>query len=303
MEAEGYERLLGRLREMPAVAVGFSGGADSTLLLAVAKEALGDRVLALTAVTPFTERQEVTDALDLGTRLGVCHELVELAMPEGVETNPPDRCYLCKRALFGKLLQVARDAGFGQVIEGSNLDDLGDFRPGMRALQELDIESPLLTCKLSKADVRRLSESLGLPTWNKPTNACLLTRLPIGQRVTMDDLNRLEEAERFLRTRGFLCVRVRVHGDLARIEVTPEQRQRLLGEAEIVAETLEGLGFRHITLDLSGYRLGSMNAVGIGCDRTPANPAAAPAADPTPPEPVSLETDWPAHSGGKAKSG
>lgn len=299
MEADGYKRLLDRLQEMPAVAVGFSGGADSTLLLAMAKEALGDRVLALTAVTPFTARQEVTDALDMGTRLGVRHELVELAMPEGVEANPPDRCYLCKRALFGKLLQVAREAGFAQVVEGSNLDDLGDFRPGMRALRELDIESPLLTCKLSKADVRRLSESLGLPTWNKPTNACLLTRLPIGQRVTMEDLNRLEEAERFLRARGFLCVRVRMHGDLARIEVAPEQRRQLLDETEIITETLQKLGFHHITLDLLGYRLGSMDPVGLGCDRIPADLAVEPIAGPVS-DPVGL--NQPAPSGGRVGS-
>lgn len=288
MESDGYKRLLDRLREMPAVAVGFSGGADSTLLLAAAQEVLGAQVLALTAVTPFTERREVTDALALGTRLGVRHELVELAMPEGMEANPPDRCYLCKRALFSKLLQVARDAGFGQVIEGSNLDDLGDFRPGMRALRELDIDSPLLMCKISKAEVRRLSESLGLPTWNKPTNACLLTRLPIGQRVTMEDLNRLEEAERFLRARGFLCVRVRMHGDLARVEVTPEQRRRLLDETEVIAKTLQELGFRHIALDLLGYRFGSMDAPGSDCDRIAVDAASA-----------SEGMDWPRQSGEK----
>jgi len=266
MEPDIYKRLLDHLRGVKAAAVGFSGGADSTFLLMATKEALSERVLALTAVTPYTERQEVTDALALGTQLGVRHELVELDMPEGVEANPPDRCYICKRALFGKLLEVAQNAGFGRVLEGSNLDDLGDFRPGMRALLELEIESPLLKCKISKADVRRLSESLGLSTWNKPTNACLLTRLPIGQRVTMEDLNRLEEAERFLRTRGFVCVRVRMHGDLARIEVTPEQRRQLLEESEAITETLQELGFRHITMDLLGYRLGSMDPIGLGCD-------------------------------------
>jgi len=271
MEDDSYNRLLDRLRGMKAVAVGFSGGADSTFLLMAAKEALGERVLALTAVTPYTERQEVADALALGAQLGVRHELVELDMPEGVEANPPDRCYICKRALFGKLLEVAQNTGFGWVLEGSNLDDLGDFRPGMRALRELEIDSPLLECKISKGDVHRLSEFLGLSTWNKPTNACLLTRLPIGQRVTMEDLNRLEAAERFLRTRGFVCVRVRMHADLARIEVTPEQRRRLLEEAEVIAETLQGLDFRHVTLDLLGYRLGSMNPLDSGCDRVVAD--------------------------------
>lgn len=259
MEDDIYNRLLERLRGMKAVAVGFSGGADSSFLLAAAKEALGDRVLALTAVTPYMERQEVADALALSAGLGVRHELVEVDMPEGMEVNPPERCYTCKHTLFNRLLHVAREAGFERVVEGSNLDDLGDYRPGLRALQELAILSPMLECKISKQDVRRLSEALGLATWNKPTNACLLTRLPIGQRVTMEDLHRIEEAERFLKTLGYVCVRVRMHEDLARIEVPPGQRLQLLEDAATVIKTLQELGFRYITLDLMGYRLGSMN--------------------------------------------
>lgn len=259
MDNEIYERLLERLRALKVAAVGFSGGTDSTLLLTAAKEALGDRVLALTAVTPYMERQEVADTLALASRLGVRHELVELDMPEGIESNPPERCYICKRALYVKLQAVANEAGFSRVLDGSNLDDLADYRPGLRALRELEIDSPLLACKMSKADVRRLSEAMGLPTWNKPTNACLLTRLPIGTRVSMEDLHRVEEAERFLKARGFEWVRVRLHGDLVRIEVALEQRLRLVEEAEAVTDTLEGLGFRHVTLDLLGYQLGSMN--------------------------------------------
>jgi uncharacterized protein len=266
MENEIYQRLLARLRDLKVAAVGFSGGADSTLLLAAAKEALGDRVLALTAVTPYMERQEVADTLALTSQMGVRHELVELDMPEGIEANPPERCYICKRALYTKLLDVAREAGFAPVLDGSNLDDLSDYRPGLRALRELAVESPLLGCKISKAEVRRLSESLRLPTWNKPTNACLLTRLPIGTRVSMEVLQRVEEAERFLKAQEYSWVRVRMHGDLARIEVAPEQRLRLLEEADAVADALSGLGFRHVTLDLLGYRLGSMNPTGSGGD-------------------------------------
>jgi len=259
MEDDTYERLLAHLRKMKAAAVGFSGGTDSTFLLAAAKAALGERVLAITAVAPYMERQEVADALALSAGLEVRHELVELDMPGAMASNPPHRCYLCKRALYGKLLQVAQEAGLDRVLDGSNLDDLGDYRPGLRALRELRISCPLIACKIGKAEVRRLSEALGLPTWNKATNACLLTRLPIGQRVSMEILHRVEEAERVLRARGYSWVRVRMHAELARIEVAPEQRRILLEDAEEVCAALEALGFRYVSLDLLGYRLGSMN--------------------------------------------
>jgi len=259
MEDDKHERLLDRLRGMDSVAVAFSGGADSSLLLAVAQAALGDRVLALTAVTPYMDRQEIADALAITTALKARHELVELDMPEGIETNPSDRCYICKRALYERLLEAASEAGFPLVLDGSNMDDLNDYRPGLRALRELKIVSPLMELKITKADVRRLSKGFGLATWNKPTNACLLTRLPMGARVCMEDLQRIEEAERFLKGRGYDWVRVRMHGSLARIEVAPEQRIRLLEEAEAVASALENLGFRHVSMDLIGYRLGSMN--------------------------------------------
>lgn len=259
MNDERLDRLLSRLRGMKTVAVAFSGGGDSSLLLAAARAAVGDRVLALTAVTPYMERQEVTDALTLAASLGMRHELVELPLPEGIDTNPPDRCYLCKRALYQTLLARAAELGFPLLVDGTNLDDLGDYRPGLRALRELGIESPLVECRIGKELVRTLSHTLGLPTWNKPTNACLLTRLPVGARFSMESLQRVEEAERFLRGLGYKWVRVRAHAELARIEVDPAQRALLVEDAAEVIRVLTELGFRHVTLDLAGYRLGSMN--------------------------------------------
>ena len=262
MEDGVYRRLLECLRGLRAVSVAFSGGADSALLLAAAREALGDRVLALTAVTPYMVRQEIADALALGAELGVRHQLVELPMPEGMGDNPPDRCYLCKRALFTRLIAVAEEQGFAAVLDGSNVDDLTDYRPGLRALGELGVKSPFLECGIGQEDVRRLALALGLPTWRKPTNTCLLTRIPFGRKITMETLQRIEEAERLLLDRGYDWVRVRCHGDLARIEVAPGLRRRLLDEADPIIEGMEGLGFRYVTLDLRGYQLGSMNAPG-----------------------------------------
>lgn len=259
MDNDDYSRLTDCLRAMKVAAVAFSGGTDSTLLLAAARDALGDRVMAFTVVTPYMERQEVADALALARELDVRHELVEMDIPEAMESNPPDRCYFCKRALFGKLLGRAGDAGFPRVLDGTNLDDLNDYRPGLRALRELGIASPLLECRMTKADVRRLSAERGLSTSDKPTNACLLTRLPIGTRISMEDLQRVEEAERLLKSRGYRWVRVRMHGRLARIEVDRSQRGQLIDDAGSIVESLEALGFRYVTLDLCGYRLGSMN--------------------------------------------
>jgi uncharacterized protein len=159
-------------------------------------------------------------------------------------------------------VSVGREAGFEPIIDGSNLDDLNDYRPGMRALRELGIPSPLIDCQIGKAEVRRLSRALGLPTWSKPANSCLLTRLPSGEPFSMAALQRIEEAERFLSARGYDWVRVRMYGDLARIEVAPEQRARVLHDAQAVIQGLEALGFRHVALDLQGYRAGTMNPVG-----------------------------------------
>lgn len=260
MDDAAYARLKACLSDLKTAAVGFSGGADSTLLLAVARDALEGRVLALTAVTPYMARQEIADAIRLAEHIGVRHQLVEMPMPEGMESNPADRCYLCKRTLYTVLMEEAVVAGFPQVLDGSNTDDQRDFRPGMRALRELGIRSPFMELGIGKDAIRRVARDRGLPVWAKPTNACLLTRLPFGRSVNMAELQRIEEAERFLLERGYDWVRVRQHGHLARIEVAPSQLARLLEDGHDVVAGLKGLGFRHVTIDMEGYQLGSMNA-------------------------------------------
>lgn len=255
-----YAALLERLTALPTAAVAFSGGADSALLLAAACAVLGpERVIALTAVTPYMVRQDIGDAIALAGRLGVRHELVDLPMPEGLEQNPPDRCYRCKHAMVECLLAAAVELGFPHLLDGSDLDDAADYRPGLRALRELGVPSPLLEVGIDRAGVRALAEALDLPTWDKPANACLLTRIGFNCRVSMDCLQRIEEAERLLLARGLRCVRVRSHGDLARIEVAPEQRGDLLADAGPIIAGLRALGFHYVTMDLAGYQLGSMN--------------------------------------------
>lgn len=259
MDDPAYQRLFDWLQRLGPAAVAFSGGADSGLLLALARDACGGRVAALTLVAPYIARQEISGAVAFAAGLGVRHELIELPMPTSMEDNPPERCYLCKRALYERLIAAAEPLGFKAILDGTNLDDLKDYRPGLRAVRELGILTPLLDCAIAKADVRRISHALGLASWRKPTNACLLTRLPFGQRLTMSTLQRIEEAERVLVDQGFDWVRVRLHGAVARIEVERDQRARLLAQSEPVVLALKALGFHHVTLDLEGYRLGSMN--------------------------------------------
>lgn len=257
----GYQRLLAVLRDMDAVAVACSGGLDSSLLLAAARIALNERVLALTAMTPYMASWEIAEAQDLTARLGVRHRVLTLPTPSDIVHNPPDRCYRCKRTLFTELKAVAAAEHFAWLADGTNQDDLSDYRPGMRALRELEVRSPLLEAGLGKVDIRRYAHALRLPIWNKPAYACLLTRLPHDTEVRPALLRRIETAERALLNLGFSAVRVRCHGDLARIEVDRAEQARLLEEdvtAQIVA-MLIGCGFRYVTLDLQGYRMGGFN--------------------------------------------
>jgi uncharacterized protein len=252
------------IRRYSSALVAFSGGVDSTFLLKVCLGVLGkDRVLAVTAKSATYPERELQEAIKLAEMLDVRHRVIEseeLNIP-GFSDNPPERCYYCKRELFRKLKKIAEKEGLNFVLDGSNFDDTSDFRPGMRAVKELGVKSPLKEAGLTKDDIRALSREMGLPTWNKPSFACLSSRFPYGEKITREKLARVDRAEEVLRDSGFSQYRVRSHGDMARIEVKPEEMGKFFDRTfrEEVATKLKSMGFTYVTLDLVGYRTGSMN--------------------------------------------
>lgn len=258
---EKYNELTKYLKSLGKVVLAFSGGVDSTFLLKVAKESLGDNLKAVTIMSPYIPKWEIAEAEELVKELGVQHEIIKAPIIDSIKFNPEDRCYLCKTAVFNMILDVAEKQGYDCVIDGTNFDDISDYRPGLKALKELNVKSPLLECKLTKAEIRACSKELGLNTWDKPPYACLLTRIPYGNELKEEDFEKIENAEKYMMSIGFRAVRVRCHGDLARIEVARDDRGKLLNEELLdnIAEKIKGCGFKYVSLDLQGYRVGSFN--------------------------------------------
>jgi len=257
-----YLKLVHSIKKLESVAVAFSGGVDSTLLIKACKEALEENAIALTIDSPYIPNWEIEEAKDLAKNIGIKHEIIKLnEIPSIIKNNPYNRCYLCKKTLFTMMKERSKALGYTYLIDGTNFDDTKVYRPGIKALEELNIISPLLENKLTKNEIREISKQLDLSTWNKPAYACLLTRFPYDTYLESKNISIVEEAEEYLMSIGFRGLRVRKHEDIARIEVSRDERKKLFNEKLLddISDTIKAIGFKYVCFEASGYRSGSFD--------------------------------------------
>lgn len=260
------EELKNYIKSLGKVAIAFSGGVDSTFVLKVASEVLGKNAVAITIESPYIPKWEIKEAIELAKSFGCTHKIIKFdKIPEEVKFNVANRCYLCKKKLFKKILEVAKELDIQYVLDGTNIDDTKDYRPGLKALEELSVKSPLKELFITKQEIRDFSKELNLPTFNKPSYSCLLTRLEAGIEVTDEKLRRTEEAELVLHSYGFKAVRVRNHGELARIEVNKEDLERILNKDLLkeISDKIKNVGYKFVSLDMDGYNMGSFNKIEV----------------------------------------
>ena len=259
------EKLNNILRELNSAVIAFSGGVDSSFLLYRAHKINKSGFIAVTIKTPYIPEREITEATEFAKKHGIRHSIIEVRFPEVIRHNPVERCYLCKQALFKQIFEFAEKHNYKYILDGSNSDDSGEFRPGMKALKELGIRSPLLESGITKKEIREMLHKEGLSIWDKPAMACILTRIPYNTEIKHEMLRMIEEAENILFERGYPGTRVRVHEDVARIECLPGFLEKLIHnpEREQIVAKLKKIGFRYISLDMEGYRTGSLNPENI----------------------------------------